>query len=256
MWSGHQKGRPHIHDGEAKQKYNSHVEILNLITGNWRQCPTTGNPPLSLGGYASAVIDNNIIYFGGYCGHKGCYHNNVSVLCVDTLTWKELSPTNPHTGPWMKCGCSMIPVKIDGKNYLLVIGGRGPSVNTPQQENAWYSDKGLGSSLVRTNEQHYFNLSTGEYTSVIPLNICSVYTNTFIHTSLHYLGEWISPNIRGNCPPPCDFFPLTSLTDNTFVMFGGRTADGQTNATYIGHCTKFNNSKYTCKWVCILPITL
>ena len=55
---------------------------------------------------------------------------------------------------------------------------------------------------------------------------------------LSLLGEWISPIIHGDCPPPCDFFPLTSLTDDRFVMFGGRTADGQTNAIYIGHCTK------------------
>ena len=27
-------------------------------------------------------------------------------------------------------------------------------------------------------------------------------------------------------------------TDNIFLMFGGRTADGVTDATYIGHCTK------------------
>ena len=57
-----------MHNGEAKQRYNSRVEILDLITGNWRQCPTTGNPPLSVDGYASTVIDNNIIYFGGGCG--------------------------------------------------------------------------------------------------------------------------------------------------------------------------------------------
>ena len=52
-------------------------------------------------------------------------------LCVDTLTWKELSPTNPDTGPTptMKHLCGMIPVKIDGKYYLLAIGGQGPSLN-------------------------------------------------------------------------------------------------------------------------------
>ena len=44
--------------------------------------------------------------------------------------------------------------------------------------------------------------------------------------------------ISGDCPPPCDYFSLTPLTDDTFIMFGGKTPDGKTNATYIGHCTK------------------
>ena len=112
--------------------------------------------------YASAVIDNNIIYFGGYCGHERCYHNSLTSLCVDTMQWKELSPTNPHTGPMMKSYCGMIPVKIDGKYYLLVIGGEGPSVNTPQQDTAQYSDKGMLSGYICTNEHHYFDLSTGK----------------------------------------------------------------------------------------------
>ena len=51
-------------------------------------------------------------------------------------------------------------------------------------------------------------------------------------------GEWISPIITGSCPLPCDSFTLTSLTDDIFVMFGGRTPEGTTNATYIAHCTK------------------
>ena len=157
--SGHQKGYPRTHNDEVKQRYKSRIEIFNLITGNWRHCNTTGNPPLSINGYASAVIDNNIIYFGGYCGHVGCYHNSVHSLCVDTMHWMELSPTNPHSGPMMKLNSGMIPVKIDGKNYLLIIGGEGPSVNTPRQYAAQYSKI---SNSVCTNEHHYYDLSTGK----------------------------------------------------------------------------------------------
>ena len=161
IWSGTELESPRIHNEETKQRYNSRVEILNLITGKWKQCSTTGNPPLSVNGYSSAVIDNNIVYFGGFCGHKGCYHNSLKSLCVDTLTWKELSPTNNHTGPMMKMIGGMVPVKIDGKNYLLVIGGLGPSVNTLQQGTAQYST--ITSGFVRTNEHHYFDVSTGKY---------------------------------------------------------------------------------------------
>ena len=51
-------------------------------------------------------------------------------------------------------------------------------------------------------------------------------------------GNWISPIVSGGCPPPCSHFTLTSLTDDTFAMFGGMTPDGDTNTLYIGHCTK------------------
>ena len=44
----------------------------------------------------------------------GCYNNSLTSLCVDTMQWKELSFTNPHTGPMMKNECRMIPVKTDG----------------------------------------------------------------------------------------------------------------------------------------------
>ena len=164
--SAYQKDYPPIHDGEAKRRYNSHVEILNLATGNWRQCTTTGNPPLSVAGYTSAVIDNNIIYFGGFCGHDRCYHNSVHSLSVDTMHCEELFPTNPHSGPMMKIGCEMIPVKINGKYYLLVVCGQGPSVNTPQRDTAQYNGKNMNNGF-RTNEQHYFDVSTGKYRSII-----------------------------------------------------------------------------------------
>ena len=56
---------------------------------------------------------------------------------------------------------------------------------------------------------------------------------------LSFSGEWISPIVNGDRPPPCYYFSLTSLTDDKFVLFGGYSPDGYTNATYIGHCTKF-----------------
>ena len=157
--SGWQEDYPQIHDGETKRIYNSRFEIFNLTTGNWRQCTTTGNPPLSVTGYATAAISNNIIYFGGYCGHEGCYHNSVHSLCVDTMHWKELFPTNPHSGPMIKMLSEMIPVKIDGKNYLLAIGGECPPINIRRQDTAQY-DKIV--TNFATNEHHYYDLSSGK----------------------------------------------------------------------------------------------
>ena len=65
-----------------------------------------------------------------------------------------------------------------------------------------------------------------------------LYLSTLKINVVSLSGQWISPIVSGDCPPPCDKFSLTPLTDDTFVMFGGKTPDGYTNATYIGHCTK------------------
>ena len=52
-------------------------------------------------------------------------------------------------------------------------------------------------------------------------------------------GQWISPSVSGDFPPYCCYFTLTSLTDNTFLMFGGINYDEEeTNTVYIGNCTQ------------------
>ena len=155
MWGGDQEDLPRVHNNEIKQKLTSVIEIFNLPTGRWQQRRTTGNPPLGGYGYASAVVDNKILYFGGYCGHGDCYHNSLNSLCIDSLIWRELSPTNSHGGPMMKRYCGMVAVQFNEEDHLLVVGGSGPFNNTPRQRNAQYSD-GF------TNEHHYYNLSSGK----------------------------------------------------------------------------------------------
>ena len=161
MWGGVQVDLPTVHNNEMKRRYTSVIEIFNLPTGKWQQRPTTGNPPLGVRGYASAVVDNKILYFGGYCGHDKCYHNSLNSLCVDSLTWRELSPTNSHGGPMMKSNCGMVAVQFNGEDHLLVVGGWGPSINTSHQRDAQYS-KVSGFDRIRTNEHHYYNLSIGK----------------------------------------------------------------------------------------------
>ena len=158
IWCGLQWFLPETHEKLAE--FTSCIDIFNLSTGKWKESPTTGNPPLGVTGYASAVIDNDIIYFSGWCAHRGCYHNSIYSLNVDTLTWKELSPTNPYTGPMMKSECGMVPVKIDEKDCLLIICGKGPSVNTPKQKDAEYI--GFDLDTLLTNEHHYYDISTGK----------------------------------------------------------------------------------------------
>ena len=70
---------------------------------------------------------------------------------VDTFKWKELSPTTSRHGPMMKGYCGMIAIKVNGEDYLAVIGGNGPSSNNSQ-----YSGS-------KNNEIHFYKLSSGQY---------------------------------------------------------------------------------------------
>ena len=58
----------------------------------------------------------------------------------------------------MKRCCGMIAIKVNGEDYLAVIGGYGPSSNNaPEQPGAQYDIVG------RNNEIHFYKLSSGQY---------------------------------------------------------------------------------------------
>ena len=53
-----------------------------------------------------------------------------------------------------------------------------------------------------------------------------------IHNINVGLGKWITPTVTGDRPPPISSFTLTSVTNNTAVLFGGAT-NGFSNNVYI-----------------------
>ena len=59
-----------------------------------------------------------------------------------------------------------------------------------------------------------------------------------INVGLLFLGEWITPTVTGDRPPPIDAFTLTSVTNNTALLFGGGTTNGKSNNVYIINFTK------------------
>ena len=167
MWGGFQTDFPEVHNSHEKKLKSSVVEVYHLPTGRWEQKPTTGNPPLGIHGYASAAIGNEIFYFGGDCNHQGCYHNSLHSFNVKTLRWKELSPTTSHHGPMMKRDAGMVAMRIDGEDYLVVIGGWGLSYNnTPAQPEAEYRGLDQVPDLQHCNEIHYYKLSSGQLSNL------------------------------------------------------------------------------------------
>ena len=58
-----------------------------------------------------------------------------------------------------------------------------------------------------------------------------------INVGLLFLGKWIVPTVTGDRPPPISEITLTSVTNNTAVLFGGYT-NGHSNNVYIISFTK------------------
>ena len=161
MWAGLPDKNGLTHDCEEKREFASSAEMFHPETGDWIKKQTSGTPPLGIGGYACAAVDDELHYFGGYCGHTGCYHNSVHKLSTTSLEWAMLYPTTSEDGaPMKKAFCDMVAFKDREENILFVVGGFG---GTPLscQPGTQYVDHYAGVT-VRCNEQHMFTLCTSE----------------------------------------------------------------------------------------------
>ena len=56
-----------------------------------------------------------------------------------------------------------------------------------------------------------------------------------INVGLLFIGEWITPTVTGDRPPPIRDFTLKPVTNNTAVLFGG---DPSEDSVYIIDFTK------------------
>ena len=150
---------PEVHDSAEKQTFLSSVEVFNVNTGCWDQRTTRGTPPLGVWNYSCVAVGNDLYYFGGECGHSGCYHNSVHTLSTSTLQWRMLAPTTSEDGaPMKKRSCGAVHFTDEEEDLLFVVGGCGPTPSA-RQRGAQYKQS---VSYVYTNEQHIFCLSTSE----------------------------------------------------------------------------------------------
>ena len=60
--------------------------------------------------------------------------------------------------------------------------------------------------------------------------IINNYKNKYI---IIILGQWISPTITGDRPPPIHDFTLTSINNSSALLFGGVTTNGRSDNVYI-----------------------
>ena len=158
MWGGSEPGLPLVHDSNEKRTFTSRLKVFHLPSGQWIIKTTSGNPPLGVIGYSCSTVGNKIYYFGGYCGHVGCYHNSLNELDTVTLTWKQLQCTDDNIFVMKRAYGGMITVE-DDETYFLMTGGDG-SPPTVQLQQAQYIQSHDGH--VRTNECNMYNILTGK----------------------------------------------------------------------------------------------
>ena len=159
MWGGIQPGLPGVHDSEEKRRITSNIQHFTLSTGQWITRGTTGTPPLGVRGYCCTAINDLLYYFGGECGHRGCYHNSITQLDTVSLQWRELEPTDATRPVMRRAAGGMISFEHDGVQHLLMIGGLGskPAVQLPH-----YKYIELPNGLWRTNEHSIYNISSSK----------------------------------------------------------------------------------------------
>ena len=162
MWAGWQDKIPciDVHDSEEKMRCLSNIDTFTMSTGLWRKLATEGVPPLGYRGYRCTNINNNLCFFGGYCGHRPIaglcngYHNSLNMFNINSLHWQEASPTTNNNVMKRAMG-GMISFN---EELLFLIGGYGEYPTTPHHDATY---KGSGIDTI-TNECNMFNTTTSK----------------------------------------------------------------------------------------------
>lgn len=163
LWGGWHKLVPKVHSSSEKIKSLSVIEVYNLRTGEWGQIPTSGVPPLGVAYHACARVNEDVYYFGGRCGHRGCHHNTLHRLSTVTMKWKDVTPSTSYEEccPMKKAECGMVRFKWRSEDLLLVLGGYGP-LPVHRQPQVTYVQKKGKVEYGWTNEIHVFSIQTGK----------------------------------------------------------------------------------------------
>ena len=111
-----------MHDSEEKKSMTKKVNSLNLSTLEWHETDSIGEPPFAVMDYRTAVIGDDIYFFGGRCGNNSCCHNSLHSFNTRSKEWQNIDCTQ---GPMEKYSCGFIAYSDHDSHLLLAIGGRG-----------------------------------------------------------------------------------------------------------------------------------
>uniref|UniRef100_A0A1X7TBX7 Uncharacterized protein n=1 Tax=Amphimedon queenslandica TaxID=400682 RepID=A0A1X7TBX7_AMPQE len=215
-------------DFPKKREHISVIDKFDISSGVWSSRPTSGTPPLGIRGVSCTVINKNIYYFGGFCGHGSCYHNSLNCLDTLTLQWKKLQPAGENYVTKRGYGGMIAMGSEGGPQQLLVIGGLAPVSTTSTthcHHQFEYNKIPYRLDRLSTNEQNIYNLSS---------------------------GQWIIPCVIGQCFLPTKDLIIEKISHNKGIMYGGAVNDGDisvpTNSIYL---FEFSHNDTTINWECL-----
>ena len=135
------------------------VEVLDIPSLSWSRVPTVGIPPAAVINYSCVSISDTAYYFGGQCEPDYCYHNNVFAFSTTGNKWNEILYTDTKSTPMKKAGSSTISFSSDKEDYLLTIGGAGPTPATIPSHSV-YAPHPTEPNKMYTNEAHILCVSS------------------------------------------------------------------------------------------------
>ena len=152
-WGGQRADMPEVHNSDLKSSLTSRVEVFDITGLSWSSITTTGVPPAAIMDYSCCTTGSKVYMFGGSCMPDDCYHNDLFMM--DTLSnneWSQIEYSNSSsTNPMKKLGHGMMSITNNKEEYLLIIGGYGPTPTstTPNKEyipdpttpNRWYTSE-------------------------------------------------------------------------------------------------------------------
>ena len=170
------------------------MDVFQIDSGDWIQQATSETPALGVSGYSCTAVGDSLYYFGGSCGHDGCYHNSMHKLSTSSLQWMMLSPSTSKSGaPMRKMDCGMVAFRDGEEDILCVVAGWGPTPSY-RQPGAQYEADGTG--YTSCNENHMFNLSTSAVFVVWTYGMCAHILHVLFRTSRNPPGELVHAPLR------------------------------------------------------------
>ena len=160
-WGGGRLDIPLVHTSDTKRSVTSLIETFDVSSLVWTSVQTTGDPPSAVRDYSSCSVNSNIFIFGGSCLPTDCYHSDLFTLDTLSNKWSQIEYNNsPTTSPMKKRGHGMISFTSNKKDYLMIIGGFGPTPTSTTHSNGECIPHPTIPDRSFTNETHLMCLSS------------------------------------------------------------------------------------------------
>lgn len=155
---------PNFDSEKGREDAAKTVEQFDILSREWRQLKTKGNPHPGLTAVATARSFGKHLYaFGGFDAETESerHHGVLSQLDLETLTWERLSQETPD-GPMRKDACGM--VHLEDNNLAVFCGYATPSDQSQlnggssDSQSEFKPNKNLKDGTGWTNEIHFFSV--------------------------------------------------------------------------------------------------